>query len=181
MPAPSSIPIYYLVSATLLTTANRLQVIGGDSSGEVEAVLLGTPKGMLVGVGSDHTDRKMETDSIVISKQVCPKSIARDLWRYADVVASWDNIELVSDRIVDGVRTTYQRGKMAAVRKPEDLIGDYFDGLEELPAGVAMYTGTIPTIGDITGADYFTMALVDPGNGRALWPGYDAWVLSLVR
>ena len=44
-----------------------------------------------------------------------------------------------------------------------------------------MYTGTIPTIGDITGADYFTMALVDPGNGRALWPGYDAWVLSLVR
>jgi hypothetical protein len=105
VPAPSIIPIYYLVSATLLTTANRFQVTGEDSSGEVEAVLLGTPEGMLVGVGSDHTDRKMETDSIAISKQVCPKSISRDLWQYADVVAGWDDIELVSDRIVDGVRT----------------------------------------------------------------------------
>ncbi len=180
VPGPSSIPIYYLVSATLLTTASRLQVIGGDSSGEVEAVLLGTPEGMLVGVGSDHTDRKMETDSIAISKQVCPKSISRDLWRYADVVAGWDDIELVSDRIVDGVRTPYQRGKMAAVRKSEDLIGGYFDGLKELPAGVAMYTGTIPTIGDITGADHFAMALVDPGNGRTLWHDYDTSVLPLV-
>ena len=46
--------------------------------------------------------------------------------------------------------------------KPEDLIGGYFDGLEELPAGVARYTGDIP------GADLFAMALIDPGNGRTL-------------
>ena len=69
VPAPSSIPIYYLVSATLLTTANRLQVIGGDSSGEVEAVLLGTPEGMPVGLGSDHNHPKRGTDSTAITKK----------------------------------------------------------------------------------------------------------------
>jgi small ligand-binding sensory domain FIST len=63
---------------------------------------------------------------------------------------------------------------MAAVDKPEDLIGGYFDGLEELPAGVARYTGDIP------GADFFAMALIDPGNGRTLWHDYDTSVLPLV-
>jgi hypothetical protein len=69
---------------------------------------------------------------------------------------------------------------MAAVRKPEDPIDGHFDGLEELPAGVAMYTGTIPTIGNITGADHFAMALVDPGTGCTLWHDYDTSVLPLV-
>ena len=39
---------------------------------------------------------------------------------------------------------------------------------------------SIPAIGDITGADRFAMALVDPGNGRSLWHDYDTSVLPLV-
>lgn len=180
IPPPSSIPIYYRVSASLLTTAERVQVLGTDSSGEVEAVLIDTPDGMPIGVGSDHTDRKMESESIAVSKQVCPKPLSRDLWRYAEVVDGWDDIELVSDRGVGGRRSPYQRGKLGAVRKPEDLIGGAFEGLKELPAGVAMFTGTIPAIGEITGADHFAMALVDPRKGRSLRHGYDVAVLPLV-
>ena len=177
---PSRIPIYYRASATLLTTSNRIEVVGPDSSGEVEAILIGTPEGMLVAVGSDHTDRKMESDSIAFSKQACPKPISRHLWRYSEVAEGWDDIELISDRVVGGQHMPYQRGTLAAVREPEDLIGGFFEGLRELPAGVAMFTGTLPTVGEITGADHFAMALVDPGRGRTLWHGYDTVILPHV-
>lgn len=66
------------------------------------------------------------------------------------------------------------------MRKPEDIIGGAFEGLKELPAGVVMFTGTIPAIGEITGADHFAMALVDPRKGRSLRHGYDVAVLPLV-
>ncbi|MFW6077286.1 MAG: DUF2848 family protein, partial [Hyphomicrobiales bacterium] len=118
---PSTIPIYYRVSASLLTRDQRVQVVGSDTSGEVEAVLLGTEEGMLVAVGSDHTDRKAEADSIAISKQLCPKPISVDAWRYTDVAAQWDDIELVSDCVRAGLWAPYQRGNLGQIRRPEDL------------------------------------------------------------
>ncbi len=177
---PSTIPIYYRASASLLTTADAIQVIGADSSGEVEAVLIGSPDGMLVGVGSDHTDRKVEAYGIAVSKQMCAKPISPDLWRYADVAAAWDTLELTSDRIVDDHRTPYQRGTLATVRKPEDLIAGFFDGATELPPGFAMFTGTFATLGEITGADRFEISLTDPGSGCALRYGYDVTTLPVV-
>ena len=36
---------------------------------------------LYVGVGSDHTDRKVETYNITASKQMCDKPIAPELWR----------------------------------------------------------------------------------------------------
>jgi len=177
---PSSIPVYYRVSASLLTQESRIQVVGPDSSGEVEAVLIGTSEGMLVAVGSDHTDRKLEANSIASSKQMCPKPISLDTWRYADVASAWDDLQLVSDKVIGGVWSPYQRGTMSQVRKPEDLVGRFFKGMTELPAGVVMFTGTIPAIGEISGADHFSMALVDPKNGRTLWHGYDAAILPNV-
>ena len=177
---PSTIPIYYRVSASLLTQAPRIQVVGADSSGEVEAVLIGTPEGMLVTVGSDHTDRKVEAQSIALSKQLCPKPISRDAWRFADVAPAWDELELIADCATNGVWSPYQRGGLAAVRRPEDLIGGFFNGLTELPAGVVMFTGTIPVEGEIRASDQLTIGLSDPRNGRALWHGYDTITLPEV-
>lgn len=177
---PSTIPIYYRVSASLLTRDQRVQVVGSDTSGEVEAVLLGTEEGMLVAVGSDHTDRKAEADSIAISKQLCPKPISVDAWRYTDVAAQWDGIELVSDSVRAGRWAPYQRGNLGQIRRPEDLIGEFFPGLTELPAGVAMFTGTIPAQGQIAGSDQFSMALVDRKTRRTLWHAYDTVVLPLI-
>jgi hypothetical protein len=177
---PSTFPIYYRVSAALLTTAGRIQVIGDDSSGEVEAVLIGAHDGMLVGVGSDHTDRRVEADSIAVSKQMCAKPIAVDVWRYADVAQAWDDLELACDRVDDGARAPYQRGRMAAVRRPEDLIAGHFDGLTELPADVALFTGTVPTLGAIAAAGRFEIALNDPNRGRRLTHAYDVEPLPVV-
>ena len=41
--------------------ADRIEVSGGDSSGEVEFVLIGWQGRIFVGCGSDHTDRKVES------------------------------------------------------------------------------------------------------------------------
>lgn len=177
---PSTIPIYYRISASLLTRDQRVQVVGSDTSGEVEAVLLGTEEGMLVAVGSDHTDRKAEADSIAISKQLCPKPISIDAWRYTDVAAQWDDIELVSDSVRAGHWAPYQRGNLGQIRRPEDLIGEFFPGVTELPAGVVMFTGTIPAQGQIAGSDQFSMALVDPTTRRTLWHAYDTVVLPMI-
>src|SRR4051812_11703597 len=47
---PASTPIYYRVSARRLTTAERIECSGTDSSGEVEFVLIGSQGRIYVGV-----------------------------------------------------------------------------------------------------------------------------------
>jgi hypothetical protein len=44
MQPPSSVPLYYRAAATLLTQADTIQVLGDDSLGEPEPVLIGTPE-----------------------------------------------------------------------------------------------------------------------------------------
>src|SRR5436190_22137261 len=73
---PASTPIYYRVAARRLTTAERIECSGAESSGEVEFVLIGSGGGIFVGVGSDHTDRKVETYGITVAKQMCDKPLA---------------------------------------------------------------------------------------------------------
>ena len=73
----------------------------------------------------------------------------------------------------------YQRGPLAACRRPEDLIQRYTDGAS-LAVGTALFCGTIPVIGGIAGGDAFTMRLVDPGHGRTLEHSYKIDVLPII-
>jgi hypothetical protein len=82
---PKTTPIFYRVSADLLTQDTKIQASGPDTSGEVEFVLVQKPDGMWVHVGSDHTDRKAETVGVSLSKQLCRKPISVDGWRYDEV------------------------------------------------------------------------------------------------
>jgi hypothetical protein len=68
---PATTPIYYRVAARRLTTEDSIEVSGTETSGEVEFVLIGWQGRIFVGVGSDHTDRKVETYSVTVSKQMC--------------------------------------------------------------------------------------------------------------
>ena len=67
---PSSVPLYYRASAALLTQADAIQVLCDDSSGEAEPVLIGTPERLWVTIGADHTDCKVESYGVAVSKQV---------------------------------------------------------------------------------------------------------------
>ena len=66
---PSKVPLYYRAGAALLTQADRIQVVGDDTSGEAEPVLVGTPDRLWVTVGADHTDRKLEAYVAVSGEQ----------------------------------------------------------------------------------------------------------------
>ena len=84
---PATTPIYYRCSARRITMADRIEVCGGNSSGEVEFVLIGWQGRIFVGCGSDHTDRKVEAYSVTVSKQMCDKPMASVLWELEDVIA----------------------------------------------------------------------------------------------
>src|SRR5690606_6585949 len=96
----------------LLQTNDLITVIGNKSSGEAEVALLNIDGKWYVGLGSDHTDRLLETVSVQKSKQVCAKPLARELWPLDEVIKSWDEIELKSWVTVNGDKKLYQSGKL---------------------------------------------------------------------
>src|ERR1700742_278071 len=67
---PKSTPIFYRNAASLLSTADTIEVLGEHSSGEIEFVLHAIGGELFIGVGSDHTDRKAETLNVSLSKQM---------------------------------------------------------------------------------------------------------------
>ncbi len=83
---PSSVPCFYEVAPALLTTADSIEVIGEHSSGEVEVVLIQTQEdGLLVGIGLDHTDRKVVKAMTLPCRSRCVRSrSALRRWRYAE-------------------------------------------------------------------------------------------------
>jgi hypothetical protein len=172
VPRPSSAPVYYRVSADLLTQSPKLVVLGGETSGEVEPVVLSLADGLWIGLGSDHTDRKAEAVGVALSKQLCGKPIATALWRLEDITPHWDQLTVRAWATIGGVRTLYQEGSLAALRTPRDLIGRRPDE-GELPPATLMFCGTVPAIGGIRPATRFEMQLEDPVLGRRIEHAYD--------
>ena len=180
VPRPASVPCFYRVSVSQLTMDTGVQFLGSESSGEIEVVLYGTEEGMMIGVGSDHTDRKVETYSVSVSKQMCAKPVSSKVWRYDEVADHFDELLLRSRISENGVETHYQEGSVAAMRRPEELIGLCFDGAAALPAGTAMFCGTLPVIGRIRSADMFLGELEDPVLKRKISLEYRVETLPVV-
>jgi Protein of unknown function (DUF2848) len=180
VPAPSSVPLFYRGAASLLTQDEQLEVLGPDSSGEIEPVILGMDDGLWLTIGSDHTDRKAETQGVALSKQLCGKPIAKDLWRLDEVAPHWDALEIRSYATIDGQRVLYQDGKLVTLRPPSDLIPRFAQGADLLPSGTVMLGGTLGAIGGIRPAARFEMEMVDPVLGRSMRHGYDILPLPVV-
>jgi hypothetical protein len=169
---PKSTPIFYRGTASLLTQADEIQVLGNASSGEVEPVILGTDEGLFIGVGSDHTDRKVETIGVSISKQLCAKPISRTVWRFDEVSAHWDELIVRSWATRDGKRQLYQQGALARMRHPSDLLRLYGGERFSLPAGTVMFCGTVAAQGEIAPAEIFDIEIEDPVLDRRITHSY---------
>lgn len=180
VPRPSSVPLYYRVSENLLTQAPQIQVVGDQTSGEVETFVFKANGELYVSLSSDHTDRKLETHSVALSKQVCAKPVARTAWRFADVAEHWDELVIRSFIQEGGERVLYQEGTLASLRSPLDLIAGFTGGATTLPEGTGMICGTVGAKGGIRPAPSFTMELIDPRRGRTLQHGYAIEVLPEV-
>jgi hypothetical protein len=180
VPPPSTIPIYYRATAENLMFLDRLQVLGGGTSGEAEVVFIDTGDDILIAAGSDHTDRDLEAHSVPASKQICAKPVSREAWRLADVEAHWDELTLSAWATIDGERVLYQQGTLAGLLPPRELFRIYGDGAERLAPGTAMFGGTLAAIGGVRPGDTFEVELHDPRLGRTLKVAYEVEALPIV-
>jgi hypothetical protein len=174
VPRPSTAPVFYRASASRLTTATEIESTAA-SSGEVEAVLLRHAGELWVGVGSDHTDREVETYGVAISKQLCDKPLARELWPYDELADHWDQLRLRS--WIGSDQVLYQDGALRELMHPEELMA-----LAE-PAvcdGTLMFCGTFTAIGGIRSSEAFRYELTDPVLERSLLSAYAMRELPLV-
>ena len=172
IPRPPRTPMFYVLSAALLTTAADITVVGGATSGEVECLLVSRNDGLWVGLGSDHTDRALERTSVAKSKQVCLKPAATPLWLFDDVAPHWDRLELRSFIEVHGRREPYQSGTAAAMLLPELLVKDFISRGGTFEPGSAMLCGTLATLSAIRPSPRFEIELHDPVLGRTIRHAY---------
>ena len=170
---PPTAPVYYRVSSSRITTSDSIEAAGNDSSGEVEFIMLQTGGALWIGVGSDHTDRKVETYNITVSKQMCEKPVARELWLFDEIRDHWDSLVLRSWVVNDGNHRLYQEGSVSSMLHPRDLIAGFVQDAGSLEEGTAMFGGTLPAIGGIRPADRFDFELDDPVQKRRLAHGYE--------
>lgn len=174
---PVSTPVFYRVASTRLTTQNAVEVSGEDSSGEVEFVLMKVDGRMWVGVGSDHTDRKVETYNVTVSKQMCDKPISPEFWAYEDVASHWDKLVLRSYIHENGQRAVYQEGPVAGMLPPDGLLSRWNGG--DLEDGSLMFGGTLAVHGGIRPSSRFEIEIEDPVRGRRISHAYDIITLPV--
>ena len=180
VPAPSATPLYYRVSSPLLTTAPLIEAVGGASSGEVEPLIVEANGKRYLGLASDHTDRALEAHSVAMSKQVCAKPCAAELWDWDDIADRIEEIELESWIEEDGAWEPYQSGTIASIRPLADLIEGSRIGALSADGPVAMLCGTFGAKGGVRPAARFRMEMRDPKTGRTIRHDYSTTTLPEV-
>jgi hypothetical protein len=176
---PRTIPCFYRLGTALLTSASDVDVVGRDSSGEVEFVLVSAADGMYVGIGSDHTDRKVEAYGVTVSKQMCPKPVGPELWNLADLEPHWDRLMLRSHVTRGGRKILYQEGSVNKMLAPRNLVARFPDSPGTLPTGTVMFCGTLVVQGEIGGGETFEIEMIDPVRQRSLKHEYTSRSLPI--
>lgn len=151
---PESVPAFYPVDSALATQAAAVEVEGTNTSGEVEPVLIRAGGKLYLTVGSDHTDRDVERESVAKSKAACVKPLGTTVVP-ADGI-DWDAVAAAST--VDGA--AYQRGFLSALRVPTDVLGLYQRPAER---DLMIFCGTLPLLdGEFVAGARWTLSLALP-------------------
>ncbi len=165
------------LSPYLLTTAGSVDVVSETTSGEVEYVLLRRGTTMWLTVGSDQTDRDIETKSIVASKQMCGKYVAGACWPFDDVAGHWDQLVLRCWVTKNGHRTLYQDAPLGCILRPAELIANAAGSLDEESRGTVIFSGTVATTGGLIFGDAYELELADPVLQRTIRGAYRVNIL----
>lgn len=178
VPAPPTVPMIYDLMTDLLTTDDSISVIRKDSSGEAEAVLLQIEGKWFLGLGSDHTDRDLETISIQKSKQVCSKPISNEFWALEDIEGHWDEIEMRSWIELNGIKHEYQTGTLGEFLSPKELL-QIIDQRGYSGEDMVVFCGTLPIInGTFLYGEAFLAELYDPVSKKTIRLNYTVDILK---
>lgn len=172
---PSRVPLFYRVAASMLVQKPAISVLGNQTSGEVEPLLIKSNNKVWLGLASDHTDRQLESYSVAHAKQVCHKPVANRLWELSDIQNHIDSLELRSWIRQDGDWTLYQQGTLEGLLPLDHLLN-----ASELPDNAALLCGTLPAIGGVRPASEFYMALTDPVIERKIESSYRVESLPII-
>ncbi|GEE03660.1 hypothetical protein nbrc107696_41060 [Gordonia spumicola] len=167
---PPQIPMIYPMPDGAVTSTADLTVAGDNTSGEVEPVLIRHHGTFYLGVGSDHTDRTLETVDIGDSKAACPKPISDTVVPVDDWAAfDWDACAMRST--VDGV--IYQSGGLSGLRRPDDLWAIVAERLElRDDEDVVCFAGTLPLLnGEFVPGTAWNVELTTP-SGESIGHSY---------
>lgn len=180
MPHVDKPPIILPISDWAITTADEITVQRERTSGEIEIVTLVKPDGsLLVGVGSDHTDRSLEAVDIPWSKQVCPNVLAPSVWPLEQVEDHWDEIYLESEVGVNGEFQLYQRAPVNFFWTPREMVESLVGRIKPVQGGMVLFSGTVVTVDHtLSYSRDWVIRLVDPVLGLRLEHQYRVTVLS---
>ena len=154
-------PRIYPIALQAITSDDEVFVQNDRTSGEVEIVIHVADR-LYVGVGSDHTDRALETVSICGSKQACANHLAPVFWPYDEIRDTWDDCILRS--WVDG--RLYQEVGVNAFLRPEDIVALLRERVDNVPERDFMiFCGTIVSVDKALGFGSDWEYRLDPPGG----------------
>ena len=174
IPEPKEVPMLYPVSANTVLQDQPMEVLGEKTSGEAEIVLIfgETEDEVYVTVGSDHTDRGLETVDINKSKQVCGKPFAKKAWKLEDVLDHWDELELSSQVYLDGEWVDYQQDSLQAIMPYEEIMA-YIEKVDAPKKNSIFFSGTVPLKDGFKYGTAFRMTFKDPVRNDDISASYE--------
>lgn len=177
VPAPKQIPTIFECSLELLTKAENIKFIGEKTSGEVEYIIVKFGEKIYIGLGSDHTDRELESVSIPKAKQVSPKPIAGELWDYDEIKDHWDQIRLVSYQTINREEVKYQDGTLSDILPVEKILSVLTERIGNIDNSI-IYSGTVPVLDGFKYGDNFRSLMIDEALNRSIEFNYNVNVIS---
>lgn len=171
VPEPTEVPMLYPVSAYTLSQMDDIQVLGDSTSGEAEVVLIFDNDDVYLTVGSDHTDRGLETVDINKSKQVCDKPVGSEAWNVNDVINHWDELVIRSEQLIDNEWVLYQEHSISSIISFDEIIS--FLKNKNVPlSNTLVLAGTVPLVDGFKYGQAFKMKISDKVLNREIEAGY---------
>ncbi|PKR77937.1 hypothetical protein CEY16_08410 [Halalkalibacillus sediminis] len=182
VPEPKEIPALYPVRQSCLNRSGKIDVLGNETSGEAEiAIIFGEDENdIYITVGSDHTDRSLETVDINKSKQVCDKPFAQEVWKLDDIKDHWDQLELSSSIQINDEWVDYQNHAISAIMPLEEII-DYVKEKNIKMKNTIIFAGTVPLLNGFKFGEKFEMKFIDPVRKRTITSTYEIKNLEVVE
>ncbi|SHH21261.1 Protein of unknown function [Anaerosphaera aminiphila DSM 21120] len=174
---PKKIPTIFECSKELVTQNIDLKFVDDMTSGECEYVILKKNNSIYIALGSDHTDRKLESVSVPKSKQVCLKPISKDVWNYDHIKDHWDEIELRSYVTIDDKEIEYQAGTLKDILPVETILSELENRIGNVDNAI-IFSGTVPLKNNFVYGSRFRSEMIDKKLNKKIDLNYKISVIS---